>query len=193
MHFFRESIDGRITQNENVATRVDFEPSTSVATRAPSLVAEASISAGFHSHFHLYDFSIHIVDPAHPNFRIPRYVSDIAASLASFCSFFLFFFFSYLVARSFFDNPICRSSIFRTGGRSFGRLQKRKFFNKRRRSKLSDLNENDLSYFHAQDSRRKKSSNLANSDFSLVAKTRWREEGGRINYFFRKFGFIFFK
>lgn len=51
MHFFRGSIGGRITRNENVATRVDFEPSTSVATRAPSPVAEASISAGFHSHF----------------------------------------------------------------------------------------------------------------------------------------------
>lgn len=61
--------------------------------------------------FHLYDFSIHIVDPAHPNFRIPRYVSDAAASLG-----FFFFSFSLLlfISCSFFDNPIYRSSIFLT-------------------------------------------------------------------------------
>lgn len=112
MHFFRGSIGGRITRNENVATRVDFEPSTSVATRAPSPVAEASISAGFHSHFPPLRFF-----DTHRRSRSSKLsYSALRFRRCCFARFLFFFSFSLLlfISCSFFDNPIYRSSIFLT-------------------------------------------------------------------------------
>lgn len=67
--------------------------------------------------FHLYDFSIHIVDPAHPNFRIPRYVSDAAASLGFFFFFLFLFFFLYLVRFLTIQFIVVRSFLLRRDSR----------------------------------------------------------------------------